>query len=191
MTKTYGANGHVNVVTNQKDQTRPMFGQYKSNVLAISTISLLLDASNGSNFFPRVRQAKQKNTIQYQPIGNIKGQCLGHIKAMFQLFLQYSCFQMTEMPQIFTGESWKPNRRIQFNVGLMGPYKGHVWAMFWLFLQYICLQMTEMAHIFTGELHMPNRRTPLNIKLSGPYRGHVWAKLGPCFVFFYNIFASR
>merc|ERR1711954_440759 len=27
--------------------------------------------------------------------------------------------------------------------------------------------------------------------MSGPYKGHVWAILGPCFGYFYNIFASR
>ena len=51
--------------------------------------------------------------------------------------------------------------------------------------------MPEMAQIFTGESHKPNRRIPLNVKLFGPYKGRVWAILGPCFGYFYNIFASR
>ena len=32
------------------------------------------------------------------------GPCLGHIRSMILLFLQYLCFQMPEMAQIFTGE---------------------------------------------------------------------------------------
>ena len=36
---------------------------------------------------------------------------------------------MPEMDQIFTGESHKPNRRIPFNVKLLGSYKDHVWAI--------------------------------------------------------------
>ena len=51
--------------------------------------------------------------------------------------------------------------------------------------------MTEMAQIFTWESCKLNRRIPLNVKLLGPYKGHVWAILGPCFGYFYNIFASR
>ena len=32
------------------------------------------------------------------------GPCLGHIRSMILLFLQYLCFQMPEMAHIFTGE---------------------------------------------------------------------------------------
>ena len=38
---------------------------------------------------------------------------------------------------------------------------------------------------------MPNRRILLNVNLLGPYCGNVLAILGPCFSYFYNIFASR
>ena len=51
--------------------------------------------------------------------------------------------------------------------------------------------MPEMVKIFTGESSKPNRRIPLIVKLLGSYKGHVWAMLGPCFGYFYNIFASR
>ena len=48
-----------------------------------------------------------------------------------------------------------------------------------------------MAQICTEESSKANRRIPLNVRLFGSYKGHVWAILGPCFGFFYNIFASR
>ena len=58
------------------------------------------------------------------------GPCLSHIRAMFWPFLLYLCFQMLEMAQIFTGRTCMPNRRIQFDVKLLGPYNSHVGAMF-------------------------------------------------------------
>ena len=36
---------------------------------------------------------------------------------------------MPEMAQIFTEKSCMPNRRILFNVQLLGQYWGHVWAI--------------------------------------------------------------
>ena len=51
--------------------------------------------------------------------------------------------------------------------------------------------MPKNAHIFTEESCKPNRWIPLNVKLLGPYKSNVWAILGPCFDYFYNIFASR
>ena len=112
------------------------------------------------------------------------GPCLGHSRAMFWLFLQYLCFQIPQMAQIFTGESGKPNRRKPFNVGLLGPYKGHVCtisgpclghirAMFLLFLQYLCFYMPEMAHIFSGESCKPNK---INQTIQ-----NYWTIKGPCF----------
>ena len=74
---------------------------------------------------------------------------------------------------------------------ILGPCLGHIRAMFWLFLQQLCFQMHEMAQIFTGESCKPNRRIPFSVKLFGPYKGHVWPILGPCFVYFYNMLASR
>ena len=68
---------------------------------------------------------------------------------------------------------------------------GHIRAMFGLFLQYHGFYMTQMAQICTGESCKPNREIPINFKLLGPYKGHVWAIFGPCFGYFYNIFASR
>ena len=94
-------------------------------------------------------------SILYSIRRTMSGPFLGHIRAMFWPFLQYLCFQMHEMPQIFTEESCMPNRRIQINVQLSEPYWGHVLghsrAMFWLFLQYLCFQMPTMAQIFTEE----------------------------------------
>ena len=51
--------------------------------------------------------------------------------------------------------------------------------------------MSEMAKIFTGESCKPNRRIPLNVQLLRPYKGHILAILGPYFVYFKNISASR
>ena len=51
--------------------------------------------------------------------------------------------------------------------------------------------MPEMAQILTGKSCKPNRRIPFNVKLFGPYEGHVWAILGPCFGYFYYIFAAK
>ena len=51
--------------------------------------------------------------------------------------------------------------------------------------------MTEMAQNFTKETCMPNISILLNVDVFGPYWGHVPAKLGPCFGYFYNIYASR
>ena len=39
-----------NSISNYWDYERAIFGPYKGHVLAISTISLVVDASNGSNF---------------------------------------------------------------------------------------------------------------------------------------------
>ena len=50
----------------------------------------------------------------------------GHIRAMFWLFQQYLCLLMPDMAQIFTGETYKPNRGIPINVKLLEPYKGHI-----------------------------------------------------------------
>ena len=51
--------------------------------------------------------------------------------------------------------------------------------------------MTEMAYLFTEEPCKPNRGIPINVKLLGQYKGLVLVILGPCFGYFYNIFASR
>ena len=51
--------------------------------------------------------------------------------------------------------------------------------------------MHEMAQIFTGESCKPKRRIPFSVKLFGPFKGHVWPILGPCFGYFYPIYASR
>merc|ERR1711954_586251 len=63
--------------------------------------------------------------------------------------------------------------------------------MYGLVLQYLGFYRTQMAQIFTGDSCMPVRRIAFSLKLWRPYKGHVWAILGPCFGYFYNIFASR
>ena len=50
--------------------------------------------------------------------------------------------------------------------------------------------MPKMAHIFTEESCMPNRRVPCNVQTLEPYWDHVRTIIGPCFGYFYNIFAS-
>ena len=124
----------------------------------------------------------------------ILGPCLGYIRAMFWLFLQYLCFQMPQMAKKITGESGKPKRKYSsmftFRI-IFGPCLDHIRAMFWLFLQYICFQMPKMAQIFTEESCMPSRRIPFNVKILGLYKGHVWAILGPCFDYFSVILACR
>ena len=47
-----------------------------------------------------------------------------------------------------------------------------------------------MTQMFNEESAMPNRIIPFSVKLLGPYKGQVWTILGPCFGYFYNIFAS-
>ena len=58
-----------------------------------------------------------------------EGHVLGHIGAMFLLFLQYLCFYMPEMVHIFSGESCKLNKSNNsiFNYlnhirAILGPY---------------------------------------------------------------------
>ena len=68
-------------------------------------------------------------SILCQDRGTMLGSCLGHIRAMFWLFLPYLCFQMPKMAQIFTKESFIPIRRILFNVALLRLYQDNVWAM--------------------------------------------------------------
>ena len=70
---------------------------------------------------------------------------------------------------------------------MLGPYLGHIRAMFWLSLQYLCFDMTEVAQIpQERDMHI------LECLLFGTtFLGHVWAILGPCFGYFYYIFASK
>ena len=51
--------------------------------------------------------------------------------------------------------------------------------------------MIEMAQNFTKGTCMPNRRVFLSVDLLGPNGGHVLVVLGPCFGYFYNMYASR
>ena len=53
------------------------------------------------------------------------GPCFGHIRAMFWLFLQWLCFQMPEITQIFTEELCMTSREYS----LMLTYWDHVWAI--------------------------------------------------------------
>ena len=186
---------------NYFDHIKAMFGPYQSHVLAISTISLLLDGWNGSKVHWRDMHAKKKNTIQCQIIGTIidmLGPCWGHIKAIFWLFLQYLCFKMPEMAQIFTVESYNPNRGILLNVDSLGPYwgnglailgpcfgyslivtifgqcSGHIRAMCLLLLQYLCFQMSEMVQIFWEVLKGQNNIT-IYIRLLNSCWGQVLA----------------
>ena len=57
------------------------------------------------------------------------GPCLGHIRAIFWLYIPYLCFFMPKIAQIFTEESCMPNRIIQFNVKLLTLYNAHVYAI--------------------------------------------------------------
>ena len=66
------------------------------------------------------------------------GPCLGHIRAMFWLFLQYICLYMTEMAQNFTKETCMPNGRILLSVDLLGPYWGYVLAILGPYFGYFC-----------------------------------------------------
>ena len=97
--------------------------------------------------------------------------CLGHIRAIFKLFLPYLCFAN----ETFMTESNKAMR----HVNVVTNSKDNVRAMFELFLQYLCFWMTEMAQIFTVESCNPNRRIPINVKLLRPYNSLVWAMFGP------------
>ena len=72
---------------------------------------------------------------------------------------------------------------------MLGPCLGHIRAMFWLFIQYLYFQMSDIAQIFSEEVCIPNRKILFDVNFLGPYYGHVMAILGPCFGYFYNIFA--
>ena len=119
------------------------------------------------------------------------GLCFGHIYNIFasrclkwlKISLERHAYQIEEYHSM---SNYCDHIR-----AMLGPCLGHIRAMFWLFLQQLCFYMHEMAQIFTGESCKPNRRIPFSVKLFGPYKGHVWPILGPCFVYFYNMLASR
>ena len=77
------------------------------------TISLLLDAWNDSNFHWRVMHAKNRNAIQCQIIRIIWGPCLGHIRAIFWLFLQFLASRWLKWLKVLL-ESCKQNRWMLF-----------------------------------------------------------------------------
>ena len=85
---------------------------------------------------------------------------------------------MPEMAQIFTEETCMPNRRIRFNVDLLGPYWSNVLAIFWLFLPYLCFQMPEMAQIFTEGSCMANRGILGHVNAMYNWNDHVRTILG-------------
>ena len=116
----------------------------------------------------------------------ILGPCLGYLYKRFacgclkllKFSLKSHACQIEEYPLMFN------------YCDHIGPYLGHVKAMFGLYVQYLCLWMPEIVQMFTKESCIPNRRIPFNVQLLGPYFGHVWATLGPCFGYFYIVFAS-
>ena len=102
---------------------------------------------------------------------------------------------MTEMAQIFTVASCMPNRRIIFNFELLGPYWGHVWAIlgpcfgyFYNSFAFRCLKWLKYS-LKSHACQVEEYYSMLNYLDHN--QDHVWAILGPCFGYFYNIFASR
>ena len=89
---------------------------------------------------------------------------------------------MHEMANTVTHESCTPNRRIFFNVQLLGPYWFNVWAIIGPFLAISTLSLPEMAYTLTDESCTPNRIIFSNVQLLGLYWFNVWAIIGPFLV---------
>ena len=124
-------------------------------------------------------------------IGTILGHFLGHIRPMFWLFLPNLCFQMPKIAQILTKEPCIPNRRIPFNVKLLGPYESHVGAILGPCFDYIYNIFASRCLIwlkFSLESHasqiekyqsMSNYWDQIRA-IFKPYKDHVQAILGQC-----------
>ena len=104
-------------------------------------------------------------------IGTIFGSCLDHIRAMFWLFLQYRCFYMPEMAQIFTEESCMSNRKCS----LMLTNLDHIRAMCGVFFNIFvsrCLKWLKFSlkshSCQLGEYHSISN-----------YLDHIRAMFGP------------
>ena len=68
---------------------------------------------------------------------------------------------------------------------------GHTRAIFWLFLLYLCIYRFDLVRILNEKPNRTNQTVPCNYIFLESCWGYVWAILGPCFDYFYNIFASR
>ena len=115
------------------------------------------------------------------------GPCLGHIRAMFWLFLQYLCFWMHEMDQIFSGKLCMLIWRILFNIRLWETYRGHVWSILGLCFGnlYNMFASTWLKWLkFSPKSHAYQIKILFDVYLLGPYWGHVWALSGTCFGLF-------
>ena len=83
-----------------------------------------------------------------------------------------------------------PNRRMLFNVRLLGLYCGHIWAIvgpcfgnFYNIFTYRCLKWLA----FSTESCMPIRKYSSMLM----YWDHIEAIFGPCIGYFYHIIAFR
>ena len=101
---------------------------------------------------------------------------------------------MHEATQIFTEESCMPNRKILYCsiIGtILGPCLGHIRAMFWLFLHiFVSIWLNWLKFPPKRDMHA-KYKIFFDVYFFGPHFDHVLAILGPCFNYFYNIFASR
>ena len=87
-------------------------------------------------------QPIEKNTDQCQNIGTILGPCLGHIRAMFGLFLQNfatRCLKWLnfslESHASQIEEYHSMSNYLDYIRAMFGPYQGH----FLLLLYYLCI----------------------------------------------------
>ena len=106
----------------------PYMGHFRA-FLAIITISLLLDAWNGSNFHWSVLHVNQKNTFLCWLIGAICGPYSVHIRSMFWPFLPYLPLKVSELVDFFAEKAYISNKSVLFNVKLLQWYWGHTWPI--------------------------------------------------------------
>ena len=104
----------------------------------------------------------------------ISGPCLGHIRAMFWLFLQQLCFQMPKL--------LKYSLKIQTcqleECSFMLTYQDHIWAMFGTY-------QDHGLSISTIYLLLDAKKLKFSLK------GYVWTISVPFFGYFYKIVPSR
>ena len=109
---------------------------------------------------------------------------------------------MSKMVQIFTEESCMSYRWILFNFEIIGPYWGHVsailgpcFAILGPCFGYFCNIFTSRCLKWLKFLLKSHACQIAEYSLMFNYLDHIgtmfWQYLGPCFDYFYNIFASR
>ena len=81
---------------------------------------------------------------------------LGHIRALFWLFLQFIYFGCPKWLK-FLWKSHAYQLENTLNVDSLGTFYGHISSLFWLCLHYLCFLMHDMSLIVTEKSCMPKR----------------------------------